>query len=180
MKSLQTLRHVVFFVCLTIGISIFIGGCATKQKDVLADYSTGKGVVSKVYHVNQTDGWIAATTLMRWSAAEELQENRSAGYMTGIVGREGQKSRSVTAALWGPITAFGMNSYGSYVGIWIEPISASEIKISVVSRNTVVDQPQTGPKADEVHAQLGKILDLMATGKPLPDAPPADIVSQKN
>jgi hypothetical protein len=146
---------------------------------VTADLNSDREVIYKTYAVNEWTALAAADAFMRWNEAVDVAKNEETRTITAIVGRDSALSRAGQTGLWGPIGAFTIN-YGSYVGIRVVSIGVNECRVGVTSQNTAIGWPQTGPRVEDVHAQLAKILDLMASGKPLPDAPPADIVSQKN
>lgn len=155
--------------------TLVLMGCATKQKDIIADHNSGRGVVSKVYDVDFDTAWLAVTTVMKWNKAEELHENKDEGYVTGIVGRNSAGGRATRSGLLGAWGAYS-NNYGSYVGVWVIRGAGGTATVDAISRNTVVDVPQSGPRANDLHGQISQTIELIKSGAPLPDEPPANIV----
>lgn len=127
--------------------------------------------MSRVYDVDFDTAWLAATTVMKWNKAEELHENKDKGYVTGIVGRDPMGDIVLRSGMFGVFSSYA-NNYGSYVGIWVH----HDGTIDTASRETTTGAPQSGPRANDLHGQIAQTIELIKSGAPLPDEPPANIV----
>jgi hypothetical protein len=92
-------------------IGICIAGCATMH-DVVRSKERGGGM-SKVYPINADQAWEIAKTVFRWERTDAIEEHRSEGYM-------------LTS------TEENLISWGTMIGVWIEPVNKDSTKVTVV------------------------------------------------
>jgi hypothetical protein len=104
-----------------VGLSfLMIAGCATPFSDLVRSKQEGKGK-SIVYKVSVDQAWEIARRVLEWKGVEDINENRSEGYMIATSG----------ATLLYTITE---------IGIWIEPIDKGRSKVTAITRSkTTVD-----------------------------------------
>jgi len=116
MKSLLGKLGVVL-----VGLSfLMITGCANPLSDLVRLKQEGKGK-SIVYRVSVDQAWEIARRVLEWKGVEDINENRSEGY---IVAKSGK-------TLFYSITV---------VGIWIEPIDKGRTKVTAITKSkTSVD-----------------------------------------
>lgn len=116
MKSLLGKLGVVL-----VGLSfLMITGCANPLSDLVRLKHEGKGK-SVVYRVSVDQAWEIARRVLEWKGVEDINENRSEGY---IVAKSGK-------TLFYTITV---------VGIWIEPIDKGRTKVTAIAKSkTSVD-----------------------------------------
>lgn len=160
-----------------LGVSIFLISCAPTKKSIVEDYNAGKDVVAKTYAVDKETAWIAAKTYMEQNNPNDFSEDKAAGQLLGVVGSDSIWKQSAAAGFLGPILGSMTVDYGSRVGIFIKDSGDRETTISVISQNMAAStgHSQTGPKADDVHEGIKKILDDMAKGLPVTDKSPASV-----
>ncbi len=102
-RAIKMMGFLLIGICLT--------GCAT-TRDVVRSRERGKGT-SKVYPVNAELAWVIAKTVFRWEETEAVEEHRTEGYMLASSGES-------------------VISWGTVMGVWIEPVDKDKTKVTVV------------------------------------------------
>ena len=111
MKSLLGKLGVVL-----VGLSLLIiTGCANRLGDLVRSKQEGKGK-SIVYRVSVDQAWEIARRVLEWKGVDDINENRSEGY---IVAKSG-------ATLFYTVTV---------IGIWIEPIDKGRTKVTAITKS---------------------------------------------
>jgi hypothetical protein len=129
---------------------VFLSGCAT-MSDVMKSKEDG---TAHTYPVKADQAWEIAMTVLRWEGCETIEEHRSSGYM---------------------LTTFGQNlvSAGSLVGVWVDPIDATNTKVTVVAKRKVQTNLATGLTESTFQDRFAQAVEIVKSGKPLPVDPPA-------
>jgi hypothetical protein len=128
-------------------------GCAT-MSDVMTAKHEGKGT-SREYPVDADQAWEVAKTVFRWEGADAIEEHRPQGYM---------------------LTSSGMNfaSYGTVMGAWIEPLDASNTRVTVITKRRIATNIATTLTETTFQRRFAQAVEMVKAGKPLPLVPPAD------
>jgi hypothetical protein len=87
--------------------------------------------------------------VFRWEGADSIEEHRSDGYM---------------------LTSEGMNfvSYGAVMGAWIERVSPSESKVTVITKRRVAVNVATTLTESTFHKRFAQAVDIVKSGQRLP------------
>ena len=127
----------------------FLSGCATTA-DVMQDKDQGKSIV---YPVTFDQSWTIAMTVLRWEGADAIEEHKGQRYM---------------------VTGSGMNlvTYGSVMGVWIDPTPYGQMKVTVVTKRRVQTNVFTTLTESTFHKRFAKAVQIVEAGKPLPSIPP--------
>jgi hypothetical protein len=126
-----------------------LSACATRA-DVVQEKDQGKSIV---YPVTFDQAWTIAMTVLRWEGADAIEEHQEQRYM---------------------VTGSGMNlvSYGSLMGVWIDPTPYGQIKVTVVTKRRVQTKVFTTLTETTFHRRFAKAVQIVEAGKPLPSKPP--------
>jgi hypothetical protein len=93
---------------------LILAGCANTYSELVRSKEAGEGM-SRVYKVSADRAWEIAKRVSQWEGIGEIEENRAEGYMLIKSGAD-----------W--------YSKGTLIGVWIEPISKDESKVTVVTK----------------------------------------------
>ena len=141
---LQTVLLLIFIVLLS--------GCST-MNDVVRVKENGSEGTTKVYPINEDQGWKIAKTVFRWEGADAIEEHRDRNYM---------------------LTSSGMDmvSYGAVMGAWIEPIDSENTKVTVVTKRRLTLNVFTTLMESTFHRRFAQAVKIVQQGKPLPHIAP--------
>jgi hypothetical protein len=139
-------RVVVIFMML------MMAGCSTMQ-DVVRVKEAGTEGTTKNYLVSEAQAWEIAKTVFRWEGADAIEEHKEQKYM---------------------LTSSGMNlvSYGAVMGAWVEPIDATNTKVTVVTKRRVSMNIATTLTEGTFHRRFAQAVEIVKSGKPLPASAP--------
>ena len=135
---------------ITILSLILIVSCAT-MTDVLKDKEEG---TAEIYKIDKDTAWDIAKTVLRWEDCETIEENKLSNYMLTTVGQT-------------------FVSEGSLVGVWVEPITDDETKITVVTKRKVQTNLATGLTESTFQESYAKAVKMVKDGKSLPIEKPS-------
>lgn len=94
-------------------LALLLGGCVT-SKNVARAKESGVAGTARVYAVTPDEAWdIARTVLVEWGA-QELKEDRAAGYLAATSSGE--------RAFWGVI-----------LGAWVESVTSANTRVIALS-----------------------------------------------
>ncbi len=132
-------------------IGICIAGCATMH-DVIQSKERGRGM-SKVYPINADQAWEIAKTVLRWERTDAVEEHRSEGYMLMS-------------------TEENLISWGTMIGVWIEPVNNDSTKVTVVVKRKNPTEVLT-PVTEAVFHDDFELAARLKAGRPFAPGPPA-------
>jgi len=131
---------------------VLLSGCST-MNDVVRVKENGSEGTTKVYPINEDQGWTIAKTVFRWEGADAIEEYKDKGYM---------------------LTSSGMDliSAGAVMGAWIEPVDKENTKITVVTKRRLTINVFTTLMESTFHKRFAQAVEILKQGKPLPDIAP--------
>ena len=131
---------------------VLLSGCST-MNDVVRVKENGSEGTTKVYPINEDQGWTIAKTVFRWEGADAIEEHKDKGYM---------------------LTSSGMDliSAGAVMGAWIEPVDKENTKITVVTKRRLTINVFTTLMESTFHKRFAQAVEILKQGKPLPDNAP--------
>ena len=131
---------------------VLLSGCST-MNDVVRVKENGSEGTTKVYPINEDQGWTIAKTVFRWEGADAIEEHKDKGYM---------------------LTSSGMDliSAGAVMGAWIEPVDKENTKITVVTKRRLTINVFTTLMESTFHKRFAQAVEILKQGKPLPDIAP--------
>jgi hypothetical protein len=137
---------------LLFSISILFIQCSTLNT-VIEAKADGKGTV-KEYDLNYDDAWLLAKKSFRWAGSEIIEFDKDEGSM---------------------LTTTGQNwvSSGSVMGAWVEPISDTRTRVTVISKRRISTELFTGMTEDRFHELFIAGYKILKDGGDLPVRPPA-------
>lgn len=128
-------------------LCLFISGCST-MSDVMIARENGESI-SEVYKINEEIAWEVAKKVVRQEGFGPIEELRKEHYF-------------LTSSVW------SVFEYGNLLGIWIEPISKAETRISVVSKRRVATNIITNLSEEGFHEEFFKELKFQVRQGRLP------------
>ncbi len=66
----------------------------------------------------------------------------------------------------------GTPSYGTYIGVWFQPLDATHTNVNVLSKRKVRTEAVTTVGEEAFHRDLAKALAFVKAGGPVPDKEP--------
>jgi hypothetical protein len=129
--------------------ALLLSGCASTE-DVLKHKASG---TAKVYPVESDRAWKIAQTILKWEGAEDIELHRPENYMTTTIGAN-------------------LVSYGSVVGVWVEPAKKGSTKVTVVTMRKVSMNLATGLTETRFHDRFEQVMEYVKAGKPVPEEAP--------
>jgi hypothetical protein len=134
------------------GGALVLGGCAT-MNDVVQAKESGREGTTQVYRVSEVQAWDIAKTVFRWEGSDAIEEHRDQHYM---------------------LTSSGMNlvSAGTVMGAWIEPIDASNTKVTVVTKRRIQTNLVTTLTEGTFQKRFAQAVEIVNSGQPLPATAP--------
>jgi hypothetical protein len=142
------MRYAVSAVLLVL-VSSLLTSCAS-MSDVVDSKKDGTAMT---YAIDQKRAWEITETILRWEGVEDIQDHKSENYILGSTG-------------------MNLVSYGSVVGVWVEPVSGGSMRVTVVSKRKVATGLVSGMKESTFHEYFKYALGQVKAGKPLPDSAP--------
>jgi hypothetical protein len=126
-----------------------LSGCATRA-DLVQDKDQGRSIA---YPVTFDQAWTIAMAVLRWEGADAIEEHKDQRYM---------------------VTRSGMNwvTYGSLMGVWIDPTPYGQMKVTVVTKRRVQTNVFTTLTEATFHKRFARAVQIVEAGKPLPANPP--------
>jgi hypothetical protein len=146
------MRHYAFLGAALIG-SVLALGCGTDRIDVQHAHANGAGLV-KTYDVGFDTAWQAAHAALRWSGAGTPQDHLDQHY---VVTNDPSSAAS---------------SYGQQVGIWLEPLAATQTRVNVVVLEPTTTSDTGGPDERGVQKDIEKAVSMIVSGQAIPDKRP--------
>ena len=128
-------------------LCLFIFGCST-MSDVMVARENGESI-SEVYKINEEIAWEVAKKVVRQEGFGPIEETRKEHYFV---------TTSDISAL----------EYGTLLGVWIEPISNNETRISVVSKRKAFTSLITNLSEEGFHEEFFKELKFQVKQGRLP------------
>ena len=141
------------FIFTTLAILILaLSGCSTMQDVVRAKESGAEGT-TKTYQVSEAQAWDIAKAVFRWEGSDAIEEHKEQHYM---------------------LTSSGMNlvSMGTVMGAWTKPIDSDKTEVTVVTKRRVTTNIATTLTESTFHKRFAQGVDMVKSGKPLPEALP--------
>lgn len=129
-----------------------IGGCATLN-DVVTAKESGKEGTAQTYRIGEAQAWDIAKTVFRWEGSDAIEEHRDQHYM---------------------LTSSGMNlvSAGTVMGAWIEPVDATNAKVTVVTKRRIQTNIATTLTEGTFQKRFAQAVEIVNQGHPLPVVAP--------
>lgn len=123
------------------------------MQDVVAAKQNGSEGTSATYDVTENQAWEIAKTVFRWEGSDAIEEHKDQHYM---------------------LTSSGMNlvSYGAVMGAWIEPVSGSNTKVTVVTKRRVKINVATTLTESTFQKRFAQAVTIIKKGQPLPAEAP--------
>ncbi len=146
------MRHFASLGAAIIGSALVLA-CGVDRIDVQHAHASGAGTV-KTYDVGFDTAWQAAHAALRWSGAGTPQDHLDQHYVV-------TNDPSSSAA-----------SYGQQVGIWLEPLAATQTRVNVVVLESTTTADTGGPDERVVQQDIEKAVSMLVSGQPLPDKRP--------
>jgi len=138
-------------LALTMLAALLLTGCATMGQ-VIAEKEEGGGTAS-TYPVSLDDAWKISLQVFRWEGAGPIEQHRDQRYM-------------LTEA------SLNLYSYGTLMGAWFTPLAPSETRVTVVTKRRMKTNVFTVLTESTYHDRFGQAVDILKTGKPIPNEPP--------
>jgi hypothetical protein len=160
MRSLM--RGLVIKIGLVVLSSIFLASaCASLgdlTEEVMKARESGKEGITKVYPVNTDEAWEITIAVFRWEKTDEVEEHRDRNYV---------------------ITSTGMKmaTFGSVMGVWIEPVDADHTEITVITRRRVQSDTFTELTGPKFFKRFEQGMRIVKSGRKLPLTPPETSMS---
>jgi hypothetical protein len=146
------MRHVAALGVALIG-SVLALACSRDRIDVQHAHANGAGLV-RTYDVGFDTAWRAAHEALRWSGAGTPTDHLDQHYV-------------VTNDPSSPAP-----SYGQQVGVWLEPLAATQTRVTVVVLESTTTADTGGPDERGVQKDIEKAVSMIVSGQPLPDKRP--------
>jgi hypothetical protein len=144
--------------------SIFlVSACASLgdlTEEVIKARESGKEGITKVYPVNADEAWEITIAVFRWEKTDEVEEHRDRNYV---------------------ITSTGMKmaTFGSVMGVWIEPVDADHTKIKVITKRRVQSDTFTELTGTKFFKRFEQGMMIVKSGRKLPLTPPETSMSKE-
>jgi hypothetical protein len=132
------------------GVAAFLFASCASMSSVVEQKNDG---TARIYEVGQKRAWEIVQTILRWVDVEEVEEHRSDNYVLASTGAN-------------------LISYGSVLGVWVEPVSDRATKITIVSKRRMSTNVASGMKESTFHDYFEYALEQDKAGKPLPESAP--------
>jgi len=130
---------------------IYFSGCATTADAVRSKHDG----TSDVYDISPEQAWLVAKTVLQWEDADDVVENKQAGYITAII----------------PSSAISM---GAVVAVWVDLFGKEYSKVTVVTKRRMQTNLATTLTESTFHRRFAEAVDILKSGKPLPAKAPSD------
>ena len=143
------MRSRSYLFATTLIASVILSGCATTAEALRSKHEG----TSEVYDISPDQAWLVAKIVLQWEDAQEVVEDKQAGYITATV----------------PMSGF---SWGAVIAVWVDLFGKEYSKVTVVTKRKMQTNFATTLTETTFHREFSQAVEILKSGKPFPAKAP--------